>query len=81
VENTQKAVNKVQGSKLKEDGDFGPKTERAVKAFQRRAGLTADGIVGPKTSASLRRRLSHIQRTSSRQGRARRNRSTFGFDS
>ena len=29
--------------------NFGPKTEEAVKAFQRKNGLTADGIVGPKT--------------------------------
>lgn len=29
--------------------NFGPKTEEAVKAFQRKHGLTADGIVGPKT--------------------------------
>ena len=29
--------------------NFGPKTEEAVKEFQRKHGLTADGIVGPKT--------------------------------
>ena len=31
------------------DGDFGPKTEKAVKAWQSANGLLADGIVGPKT--------------------------------
>ena len=31
------------------DGKFGAKTQSAVKAFQRDHGLTADGIVGPKT--------------------------------
>jgi len=31
------------------DGDFGPKTEAAVKAWQTANGLTADGIVGNST--------------------------------
>lgn|GEM_PF-2305708 len=35
------------------DGDFGTKTEAAVKAFQEALGLTVDGIVGPKTWAAL----------------------------
>jgi peptidoglycan hydrolase-like protein with peptidoglycan-binding domain len=33
------------------NGRFGPKTEAAVKALQKQAGLGEDGIVGPKTWA------------------------------
>ena len=35
------------------DGVFGSKTEEAVKYFQRKNGLTADGIVGAKTLEAL----------------------------
>jgi putative chitinase len=34
-------------------GNFGPKTEDAVKAFQTKNGLTADGKVGPNTWAKI----------------------------
>ena len=35
------------------DGDFGPLTEAAVKAFQQSKNLTDDGIVGPLTWPKL----------------------------
>ncbi len=41
------------GADLAVDGSFGPNTERAVKAFQARSGLTADGIVSGSTKAAI----------------------------
>jgi hypothetical protein len=38
---------------IEADGDFGPKTEAAVKAFQTKHGLIADGMVGPVTWSKL----------------------------
>lgn len=38
---------------LEVDGDYGPKTKKAVAAFQSACGLSADGICGPKTWAAL----------------------------
>ncbi|MEZ5133742.1 MAG: peptidoglycan-binding protein [Acidimicrobiales bacterium] len=37
------------------DGIFGPDTERAVREFQRNAGLAADGIFGPDTDRAFGR--------------------------
>src|SRR3954454_17367945 len=39
-------------------GYYGPKTRRAVRRFQRRHGLTADGIAGPATLRRLGLRAS-----------------------
>ena len=40
------------------DGIFGSGTEKAVQYFQRKNGLTADGVVGAKTAAALGMTLS-----------------------
>ena len=39
--------------KITIDGDFGSKTESAVKAFQKKTGLTVDGVVGKNTWAVM----------------------------
>ena len=38
-----------------DDGLFGDATLKAVKAFQKASGITADGIVGPNTIAAMRK--------------------------
>jgi len=40
-------------------GNFGPKTEEAVKMWQAAHGLTADGMVGDKTWAMIMGEESH----------------------
>jgi hypothetical protein len=40
------------------DGSYGPLTMKGVEKFQRSAGLTQDGIFGPKTKVALQRALS-----------------------
>ena len=48
----QRQLNSV-GLKIDANGIYDDATEAAVSAFQKRAGLIADGIVGPKTLAAL----------------------------
>ncbi len=43
------------------DGKFGADTERAVRAYQRFAGLTVDGVVGRTTWNSLYGRASQLR--------------------
>ena len=53
VRTVQKRLKELGYYKGAADGDFGPGTEEAVKAFQRANGLTADGKVGQKTLAKM----------------------------
>ena len=39
------------------DGSFGPKTDTAVKSFQKSNGITVDGIVGPQTWEAIFNKL------------------------
>jgi peptidoglycan hydrolase-like protein with peptidoglycan-binding domain len=48
VRSVQYLLN-AHGSNLAVDGDFGPKTDAAVRAFQADHGLGVDGIVGDQT--------------------------------
>jgi hypothetical protein len=57
VKTVQRLLNvmgyKGNGKALAIDGDFGSATDSAVKAFQKKKGLTADGIVGSATWGAL----------------------------
>lgn len=43
----------ILGNQLTEDGIWGVQTDSAVRGYQYKAGLTVDGVVGPKTQAAL----------------------------
>ncbi len=50
----QKALNKKGAKpKLKEDSSFGPLTDAAVRAYQKKKKMKADGVVGPLTGFSM----------------------------
>jgi hypothetical protein len=49
----QRALNRIMGVRLAEDGIFGPQTRSAIRSFQQRSGLKVDGILGPRTEAAL----------------------------
>src|SRR6218665_304742 len=49
----QTSLNKILGLNLKPDGSNGPQTRSAVRSFQLKKGLQADGIVGNATEAAM----------------------------
>ena len=52
VRRLQQQLNQA-GANLFLDGDFGDETEKAVRAYQLKVGLVADGVAGEKTLAAL----------------------------
>jgi peptidoglycan hydrolase-like protein with peptidoglycan-binding domain len=57
VKTLQRALARAGHSPGPVDGDYGPKTEQAVSAAQRSAGITIDGIYGPQTKKALQQAL------------------------
>jgi N-acetylmuramoyl-L-alanine amidase len=55
VRELQRLLNALGFDAGREDGIFGPATDRAVREFQRNVGELPDGIVGPETLAALAR--------------------------
>ena len=53
----QRMLNALGFYRARVDGSFGPVTDHAVRAFQRRLGLEVDGWAGPKTMAALQKVL------------------------
>jgi peptidoglycan hydrolase-like protein with peptidoglycan-binding domain len=49
----QRALRRTPNFTLVCDGEYGAKTEAAVREFQKSAGLPVDGVVGPSTWAVL----------------------------
>lgn len=53
VQFLQLALNRAGFGPVVTDGIFGGRTKQAVRNFQAARGLTADGVVGPRTQAAL----------------------------
>lgn len=62
TERLQTALNDLGCAPLLQvDGRFGPRTEAAVRWFQKEAGIPADGVPGPVTWAALEQRLTSLR--------------------
>ena len=54
VKKLQRCLNKIMKTNLVLDGSFGDKTDKVVRAFQKKYKLAVDGSVGPKTRAKIK---------------------------
>ncbi|MFC9897728.1 peptidoglycan-binding protein [Nocardia sp. NPDC127579] len=54
VKALQMALRHCYGQNISVDGQFGPRTESALKYAQREAGASADGIYGPDTRSKIK---------------------------
>lgn len=50
----QESLNKILNLRLIVDGRLGPSTRNAIRSFQQKKGLVADGIIGEKTESALK---------------------------
>jgi hypothetical protein len=57
VKRLQRALKHLGYSPGTIDGDYGPSTQAALEKFQKAQGLTADGVLGPKTLLALKHAL------------------------
>lgn len=62
VKRLQRCLNRIMKAGLALDESFGPATEKAVRAFQKKYGLAADGSAGPKTRAKLKALIQGVQK-------------------
>lgn len=60
VSELQEVLIKLQFNPGRVDGDFGDQTEVAVKQFQQKQGLTADGVVGIETRTALNKLITQL---------------------
>jgi peptidoglycan hydrolase-like protein with peptidoglycan-binding domain len=58
----QRHLNAVMDADLDVDGEFGPKTHTATKAFQKEFGLEVDGQAGPKTLAKMEKEFKKVKK-------------------
>ena len=65
VRRLQQALNR-EGYSLDVDGGFGKKTLAALMDYQRRVGMTPDGVAGSKTLAAITGKLSGSSSSGSR---------------